>query len=381
MTEHNSEILKTIKREDIPDIGEDDETLVKFGQALFNEAQHHKVDELKLHDKWSRARRWIDGDQWEITRESHLATPVTNFIFANCETIQSLTINTRPLLELESANFKIAQDIREVINNNLWHRLNIPRTRKLVVKDFVQLGNGFIKPIWDPFALNGKGEISINYSDPFSLFPQPHQPNLQDCKYVFHAFPVFISELVDIYGDIALTLTQEDVSARLKKSKNRKLGLFKRLGQRIISPVTSTDGSQTESFDGRTGVSQVIGREKDMVLFFELWYKDSRLENVEFPEDDLVEDEHISFALGNSPSVNLNDDHSAHITKHKDLLKKDTAGNDSEEESPKIKVQVEGQDWIDNVNGKLNGQMGFMTGQPKVQGDMTLAMKLQRITG
>ena len=55
--------------------------------------------------------------------------------------------------------------------------------------------------------------------------------------------------------------------------------------------------------------------------------------------------------------------------------------SDGEAESPNITLTVEAQDWMDIVNGKLNGQMAFLTGKLKIQGDMTLAMKLQSITG
>lgn len=64
-----------------------------------------------------------------------------------------------------------------------------------------------------------------------------------------------------------------------------------------------------------------------------------------------------------------------------------TLGDDSievtegETEDPSITLTVEAQDWLDIINGKLNGQMAFMTGKLKIQGDMTLAMKLQSITG
>ena len=38
-------------------------------------------------------------------------------------------------------------------------------------------------------------------------------------------------------------------------------------------------------------------------------------------------------------------------------------------------------DFVDMMNGKLNGQMAFMTGKLKVAGDMGLAMKLQTLLG
>lgn len=38
-------------------------------------------------------------------------------------------------------------------------------------------------------------------------------------------------------------------------------------------------------------------------------------------------------------------------------------------------------DFVDMMNGKLNGQMAFMSGKLKVAGDMGLAMKLQSLLG
>jgi putative sterol carrier protein len=54
---------------------------------------------------------------------------------------------------------------------------------------------------------------------------------------------------------------------------------------------------------------------------------------------------------------------------------------EGEAESPDITITVDEQNWMDIVDGKLNGQMAFLTGKLKIQGDMTLAMKLQNLTG
>ncbi len=54
---------------------------------------------------------------------------------------------------------------------------------------------------------------------------------------------------------------------------------------------------------------------------------------------------------------------------------------EGETENPDITITVATQDWMDIVSGKLNGQMAFLQGKLKVQGDMTLAMKLQSLTG
>ena len=42
-------------------------------------------------------------------------------------------------------------------------------------------------------------------------------------------------------------------------------------------------------------------------------------------------------------------------------------------------VTVSAGDWLDILNGKLNGQMAFMAGKLKIAGDMSLAMKLNSL--
>jgi putative sterol carrier protein len=54
---------------------------------------------------------------------------------------------------------------------------------------------------------------------------------------------------------------------------------------------------------------------------------------------------------------------------------------EGEAESSDITISVSESDWLDVVSGKLNGQMAFLTGKLKIQGDMSLAMKLQSLTG
>ena len=50
-------------------------------------------------------------------------------------------------------------------------------------------------------------------------------------------------------------------------------------------------------------------------------------------------------------------------------------------EDPGVKVTMSASDFVDLVNGKLNGQMAFMQGKLKIKGDMSLALKLQQVLG
>ena len=47
--------------------------------------------------------------------------------------------------------------------------------------------------------------------------------------------------------------------------------------------------------------------------------------------------------------------------------------------SPNMTMTLAAQDYVDMINGKLNGQMAFMSGKLKIAGDMGLAMKMQSL--
>ena len=47
--------------------------------------------------------------------------------------------------------------------------------------------------------------------------------------------------------------------------------------------------------------------------------------------------------------------------------------------SPNMTMTLSAQDYVDLINGKLNGQMAFMSGKLKIAGDMGLAMKMQTL--
>lgn len=48
-------------------------------------------------------------------------------------------------------------------------------------------------------------------------------------------------------------------------------------------------------------------------------------------------------------------------------------------EAPSITLTASDADFLNIVKGELNGQTAFLTGKLKIQGDMTLAMKLASI--
>jgi putative sterol carrier protein len=55
--------------------------------------------------------------------------------------------------------------------------------------------------------------------------------------------------------------------------------------------------------------------------------------------------------------------------------------NAGESTNPDLTITVSASDWLNIVNGKLNPQMAFVVGKVKIDGDMTLAAKLQYLIG
>jgi putative sterol carrier protein len=64
---------------------------------------------------------------------------------------------------------------------------------------------------------------------------------------------------------------------------------------------------------------------------------------------------------------------------HVILQNDDVQVGDGQADNPNITLTLESQNFMDLISGKLNGQMAFLTGKLKIQGDMTLAMKLQSL--
>ena len=50
-------------------------------------------------------------------------------------------------------------------------------------------------------------------------------------------------------------------------------------------------------------------------------------------------------------------------------------------DKPGVSITMDSSDFVALVEGRLNGQMAFMQGKLKLQGDMSLALKLQQILG
>lgn len=48
-------------------------------------------------------------------------------------------------------------------------------------------------------------------------------------------------------------------------------------------------------------------------------------------------------------------------------------------DNPTITLTSNEEDWMDLVNGKINGQTAFLTGKLQIEGDMMLAMKLESV--
>lgn len=52
---------------------------------------------------------------------------------------------------------------------------------------------------------------------------------------------------------------------------------------------------------------------------------------------------------------------------------------DGSHPSPNVTISMTGQDYLDMVNGKANGQMLFMSGRLRIAGDMGLALRMQTL--
>ena len=59
---------------------------------------------------------------------------------------------------------------------------------------------------------------------------------------------------------------------------------------------------------------------------------------------------------------------------------KDTVGVEPGDGEAECTIQMNGSDFVDLLEGRANGQQLFFSGKLRIEGDMALAMKLQRLT-
>ena len=62
-----------------------------------------------------------------------------------------------------------------------------------------------------------------------------------------------------------------------------------------------------------------------------------------------------------------------------DLTKGGGEVKQGELDSPGVTITMTAQDFVDMVQGKLNGQMAYMQNKLKIKGDLSLALKLQSL--
>ena len=60
-------------------------------------------------------------------------------------------------------------------------------------------------------------------------------------------------------------------------------------------------------------------------------------------------------------------------------LKNEAKVSEGASDAAECTITVAAQDFLDINNGKLNGQVAFMSGKLKIKGDMSKAMKLQQV--
>lgn len=48
-------------------------------------------------------------------------------------------------------------------------------------------------------------------------------------------------------------------------------------------------------------------------------------------------------------------------------------------DNPSVKISITDKDWLEIYKGNMNSQMAFMMGKLRVEGDMSLALKLQSL--
>ena len=102
-----------------------------------------------------------------------------------------------------------------------------------------------------------------------------------------------------------------------------------------------------------------------------------------------VFENHIPSRLANKPDVvtSINNSYQFDLTGDGggkwvvDLTQPGGKVSEGEKADAGVTVTMTASDFVDLVQGKLNGQMAFLQGKLKIKGDMSLALKLQQVLG
>lgn len=165
------------------------ETQIRYWcEAAYQEAKKITDDSKEIQEV-DKTLDYLAGLQWKGATPSHSAKPVINRMLRMFwETVGQLT-DIRPIFEVHATAKGEAYSKTQDILNRLARAWAIETNFDLsmaFVLIYGMITTGYAKVEWDPFALNGQGDIAVKAISPNGLLVLGAENNLQEAECVIY---------------------------------------------------------------------------------------------------------------------------------------------------------------------------------------------------
>ena len=184
----------------------EDEKILR--QALQLYKYSHDATE-KERQKWERHLGLYDSSgHWKGVKWSDERSQLTiNLCQSYVEATTAALTDNRPQIFVQPdlpEDTQLAYDLEQAITYILDQQ-KFDLLRPKMIRSAVAIGNGFVKPFFNPFVSSGgtKGQIELSPTSAFSLFPDPMASTLQTAGYVAHVQDLPYDWLLENYPEKA----------------------------------------------------------------------------------------------------------------------------------------------------------------------------------
>jgi hypothetical protein len=241
---------------------------------------HARNEKRNRREAWLRNYRLLNNrvgapqsSQWQPSpRSSEIYPIISNWVA--WATDNDIVIDINPAADPHSDFFqfngKVANDLSAVLYAT-WQSENFSGQTKLDLWDAATYGTGIFKSVWDNSVCDGYGNALLKRVDPYTIYPDPHASNVNDCSYIVEARMMSLSEIERRWPDHVLEVEAQGAGEDTQLDSRPKAAA----GSGSHIPVNP--GGQTGSY--RWGIGQDRSEEGSAMQrypVYEFWIRDSR---------------------------------------------------------------------------------------------------------
>lgn len=180
--------------------------LLNLAIERFGIAESQKVDQegRQLHQKWRDLDRMYRGNQWKGNIPEHKSTPVLNFTFSLVESIVPRMTDTAPEILVLARTGQSSSEFAKMLqacHSHLWYYNRMQQKLTESIRMCMKYGTVIYKEYFDPFKLDGLGEVCYSIVHPMNFFPDPRAYEIDQMEYCFTAMPKSMEYFVRTWPD------------------------------------------------------------------------------------------------------------------------------------------------------------------------------------